>query len=198
MWSKEHRREYLATAGVVLSLFALAAIFVQPGNTQAASCADANAAMGPVGSCLRSFFVQIFGLPGTILIAITPLVWGLQVFGRMRAESNRYWFWFLFGLVLLLPIGIGLGEHRWGATPSLWSGLWGGFWSSYFDKWFHFGAWFMLALLVILLGAATLGRNLVKILLGARPATVDQAVAEEEKPKRKKKAKDGRARAGAG
>jgi S-DNA-T family DNA segregation ATPase FtsK/SpoIIIE len=146
--------------------------------------------MGPAGYCLRSIFVQIFGLPATVLLALTPGVWALQVFGHVKAESNRSWFLFLFGLVLLLPIGIGLAEHDWAASASSLSGFWGGFWSYYLDKWFKFGAWFVLAAMVSILAFATIAFNPIRMLLGFLPRPSSAVPVVEEEPSKKKRKRD--------
>ena len=189
MMRAELKREFAGAALLLLGVYLLVAILAGPGAA-VASCREAHTIMGPVGSCLRSFFVQALGLPATCILPLIPAVHSLRLFARMRSDTDRSWLLFLVGLLLLLPIGIGLGERDWGATVSAYSGLWGGFASYYLDAWFSQGAWIVLALLASLLTVATLALNPVRMLVFARPWARAAAEAEQAGPKRRKKLGD--------
>ncbi len=193
MWSKEQRREYLAIGLLMLSLLALAAILIGPGQFPTAACYNEPGGMGPAGYCLRSFFVQIFGLPATVLLALTPAHLGAAA---LRAYEGRVEPFLV--PILLRPRAAPADRARprrervAGRVPSNLSGYWGSFWSFYLDKWFKAGAWFVLAAMVSIVAFATIALNPIRVLLGLipRPSAAVPVIVEEEAPSKKKRRKD--------
>jgi S-DNA-T family DNA segregation ATPase FtsK/SpoIIIE len=191
MDQKERRDEIISLTFFALALYLALAILsgFLPATGIVGRFHDG---MGPFGAWLRGRLIAGFGWPATLLLPLLPLVHGLRIFGKtIRSETDRSWLLFLLGLFFLVPIGFGIYERVPLGTLSPLSGVYGAFISYYVAGAIGAGgAWILVGLLFLALSVGAIALNPVRLLVPQGAAEGDVAVAEKEKPKRKKKTKD--------
>jgi len=180
---KQTRKSYVVReiSGIALLLGALfiagALIFGRtPAYTE--SCADAGAAFGPVGGCIRWSVLGLVGALAAVFVPLIPAVHSLRLLGRLEESEDQRFLVFTIGLALIIPVAAGLA--RLGSvppgTPDILTGLWGSFSAYYLSGVLGYaGAWIAVAILFSALAAVTLGWNPIRALLniGRKPVTAE-------------------------
>ncbi|HEX4934777.1 MAG TPA: DNA translocase FtsK, partial [Gemmatimonadaceae bacterium] len=193
--SHDLKRELAGIALIALALFIGGALALQQLPLDG-GCSAARGIFGPVGGCLKSGLLFVFGAPAATILAFIPLVHGLRLLGRMQGETDRRWLLFLAGLVVVLPIVVGLatGTERRSDGPA---GMWGGFVAFYLRQAFGTGgAWLAVFAMASALTAWTLRWNpltarvaLPRVASGETPP---EALAMEPPPEEMPAIDDGR------
>jgi len=163
------KREVAGSALLLFAVFLVGALVAGGRGEGATGCAAAGGVFGPVGSCLRAGLIFTLGVPTAWLLPLIPAVHGLRLFGRLQAAADRSWLVFLTGLVLLVPVGISLGMGGPREITAV-AGLWGSLSAFYLVALFgRVGGFFVFALAVSALTAATLYWNPLRVIVGPGP-----------------------------
>ena len=165
---RDHLRREIGGIALLLASFFLAGSLLW-GSGGRGSCETNASLFGPVGSCLRSGVLLVFGALAAATIPLVPAVHALRLLGRIPEREDRRWLFFTIGLSAVIPVATALAR---GATPDAgavdaWSGLIGGFVAFYLERALGLaGAWVLLALCVCALMAGTLSWNPVRMIIG--------------------------------
>ena len=172
------RRELTGIALLLFAAFLACALVLGGGSgwqsalvpTRLTGCRSAGGVFGPVGSCLRASLQLVFGVPAALLLPLIPAVHALRLFGRLAHRTDRSWLVFLAGAAVILPVVLGLAFPVNPGVLSVVGGLWGAFAADSVRSAFGpAGAWFVVALAVSALTAATLAWNPIRVLIAPRP-----------------------------
>ena len=166
---RAHLKREIGGIALLLAAVFIAGSLLAGGAAAGRSCTTAGGIFGPVGACLHSSVLVLFGGLTAAIVPIIPAVHALRLLGRIEESEDRRWLFFTIGLAAVVPVATALarGVGADAGQMDMLAGLTGSFVAFYLAKALGVGgAWVVVLLGLSALMAGTLAWNPIRMLIG--------------------------------
>jgi S-DNA-T family DNA segregation ATPase FtsK/SpoIIIE len=178
---RAHLRRELGGIALLLAAVFIAGSLLAGEADAGQSCTTAHGIFGPVGACVRSSVLLLFGALAATIVPFIPCVHALRLLGRLEESEDRRWLFFTIGLAAIVPVAAALarGAAIDASHVDVLAGLTGSFVAFYLTRALGVGgAWVAVALAMSVLMAGTLAWNPIRVLIGGSARRTGERAAD--------------------